>query len=144
MRTGKEADAGDLRLRVDEDILFVQPIGSLSIEHAQSLLRASERVKAQHGHLFLMVDLKRAGLLPAESRKLLARFGAENPPLAVAIYHVSPLVRGVNALLFGAINLLSKQRLNVMQFSSEQDAAEWIEAERKRLIPKADADRDSP
>lgn len=133
MRAEKEADAGELRLRIDGDILYVQPIGPLSIEHAQSILRAAERVKAQHGHLFLMVDLKRAGLLPAESRKILARFGAENPPLAVALYQVSPLLRGVNALLFGAINLLSKKRLNMMQFSTERDAREWVDAERGRL-----------
>lgn len=114
------------------------------MEQTQRILLAAEGVRTQHGHLFLLVDLKMAGLLPAESRKIMARFGAEKPPLAVALYHVSPLVRGVNALLFGAMNLLSKKPLNVMQFSTENDAAKWIQKERKRLIPSASADRNSP
>ncbi|MFO0575050.1 MAG: hypothetical protein U1A78_13765 [Polyangia bacterium] len=99
-------------------------------------MQLSAEVFARHGHLFLLADMKRAGLVPAESRRILARFAAENPPLALAMYNVGPLVRGVNALLFGAIGLLGKRRLNVMLFATEDAARAWLLAERRRLLPE--------
>lgn len=107
----------------------------MTVGQANQLVRVAAEVSARHGHLFLLVDMKRAGLLPAEPRRILARFGAENTPLALAMYNVGPLVRGVNALLFAAIGLLGKTRLNVMQFSTERSAREWLLAERRRLLP---------
>lgn len=132
------AEAGELLLRTEGDLVVVQPIGVLSVEQAQRILRFAGQVHAQHGHLLLLVDLQKAGLLPAESRRLLARFGAEKPPLAVALYHVSPVVRAVNALLFGAMTLLARKRPNVMQFTTEREAREWLQAERNRLLPQKD------
>lgn len=121
--------------RADGDVIFIQPIGVLSADQTQRILRFTEQIQAQHGHTFLLVDLQRAGLLPAESRRLMARFVAESPPLAVALYHVGTVARAVNALLFGAINLLAKKRPNVMQFSTEREARDWLAAERERLFP---------
>jgi hypothetical protein len=140
---GKDA-AEELVLRAEGDTLFVRPVGTLPVEQAQRILRLAEQSKAQHGHLFLLVDLQLAGLLPPESRRLMARFGAENPPLAVALFHVSPAVRAVNALLFGAIKLLGQKRLNVVQFSTEKEARDWLGAERKRLLPGSDSGQKQP
>lgn len=137
MPAGQEPTVGDLELRSEGDVLFVRPIGALSMEQAHHIVQNAKRVKAEHRHYFLLVDLKRAGLLSAQVRRFLAEFGAESPAVAVALYHVSPLVRGFNALLFGAVRLLGRQSLNVMQFSTEKEARDWMGAERKRLIPSA-------
>lgn len=133
--SGKETSGRDLLLRTDEDILFVRPVGVLSVEDTNRIVRQASDVFSRHGHLFLIADMMQAGLLPAESRRIMARFGAEKTPLALAMYNVSPLGRAVNALLFGAIGLFSKKRLNVMEFSSEESAREWLLAERRRLLP---------
>ena len=131
---GKETPAGDLGLRVDEDIISVAPFGDLPVEQAHRVVQLASQVLSRHGHLFLLADMKRAGLVPAESRRILVRFAAEHTPLALAMYNVGPLVRGVNALLFGAIGLLGKRRLNVMQFATEEAARQWLLAERRRLL----------
>lgn len=131
----KELYVGKVLFRVTGDVLFLRPIGDFVLEQAQCFCRLTAEIAAQHGHSFILVDLKEAGPMPADSRRLMAEFVSKNPPLALALYHVSPFIRGVNALLFGAINAFGKTRQNMMQFSTEKDALGWMESERKRLLP---------
>lgn len=131
----KEVRIGDVVFRVTEDVVFLRPVGEFSLELVQNFILLAEEVLAQYGHNFVLADLRRAGPIPADARRLLARFGAANPPLAVALYHVGPFIRGMNALLFGAMRVFSEKRQNMMQFSTEEDAVRWLNGERKRLLP---------
>lgn len=132
----KELHLGETLIGIQEDVVFLRPVGELTPEDARYVVHLVDDVWTQYGHSFLLVDLKKAGALSAESRRVLAKYGAAKPPLAVAMYHVSLLSRGVNALLLGAAGLLGKQRQNVMQFATEGAAVNWLEAEQRRLAPK--------
>lgn len=132
----KEVSIGAVLFRVTEDVVFLQPVGDFTIELAQQFIMLIEEVLAQYGRSFILADLQRAGPIPVDARRRLAQFAAANPPLAVAMYHVSPFIRGVNALLFGAMRIFSKNRQNVMQFSGEEDAVRWLNGERKRMVPQ--------
>ena len=121
--------------RCTGDVVFLQPVGEFSLDLAQHLVLLTEEVLAQYGYSFILADLQKAGPIPADARRLLAQFGAAKPLLAVALYHVSPFLRGMNALLFGAMSLLSQKRQNMMQFSTEEAAVRWLNAERNRLLP---------
>lgn len=134
----KEVQIGDVLFRVTDDVVFLRASGVFRLELAQCFVRLTDEVWSQYGHSFVLSDLKHAGPIPADSRRLIAEYGAEKPPLAIAAYQVSTFIRGVNALLFGAMNLLGKKKQNFMQFSTEKAALEWLAAERKRLLPAKD------
>lgn len=131
----KEVYVGKVRFCVQGDVLFLRPVGEFVLEQAQCFCRLAAEISAQYGHSFILVDLKEAGPIPADARRLIAEVASGQPMLAIAMYHVSPFIRGMNALLFGAMNVLGKKRQNMMQFSTEKAAVAWLEAERKRLLP---------
>lgn len=134
MPTAKELYIGDVLFRIKEDIVFLRPVGEFSLAHAQRFLLLTEEVMTHYGYSLVLADLEKAGPIPADARRLLAQSVATRQILAVAFYHVSPFIRGMNALLFGAMNLYSKRRQNMMQFSTEDAAVQWLNAERKRLL----------
>lgn len=131
-----ELHLGDYLVRPEGDVMFVRAHGVVRPEIARGLVRVVSQIMERHGRIFILCDLRQAGPMPPESRRIFVEFGASHPPvLALAFYHVSLMVRGVNALLFSAINLVSKRPHNMRQFSSEQDARSWLAAERARLVP---------
>ncbi len=138
MPAAKEVYIGNVVFRVTDDVVFLRPVGEFSLHLAQRFILLTEEVLAQYGYSFVLADLQKAGPIPVDARRLLAQFVAAQPLLAVAFYHVSPLVRGTNALLFGAMKLFSKKPQNMMQFSTEEEAVRWLSAERKRLLAKPD------
>ncbi len=134
----REDYVGDVLFRVTGDVVFLRPAGVFSLELAQHLIQLTEQVLAQYGYSFILADLQKAGPIPPDVRRLLAQFAAYKPLLAVAFYHVSPFIRGMNALLFGAMSLFNKKPHNMRQFSTEESAVRWLNAERKRLLPQSD------
>lgn len=136
MEQPTEVRLGDYLVRLDADLMFVRAFGVVGPEIARGLVRCMRQLQERHGRYFILCDLREAGPMPAESRRIFIEFGKQNPlPLAVAFYHVGLMVRGANALLFSALNLLGKQRQNMRQFSAEQEARSWLAAERARLTP---------
>lgn len=133
MPVAKEVRVGESLIRIDGDLLIFRPVGALSAEELTQLIALVDELRAASGRYLCLVDLHRAGLIPADLRRRLIEYGSRHPPLAIAFCRVSPVVRGVNALLIAALNLLGKQRQNVAQFSTEEAALTWIAAERERL-----------
>lgn len=137
MEEPTELHLGDYLLGVQGDTLFVRALGAVEPEIARGLVRTVGQITERHGRVFILCDLRHAGPMPAESRRIFIEFGARHPPvLAIAFYHVSLMVRGVNALLFSALQLVSKRPHNMRQFSGEQEARSWLAAERARLVPR--------
>ena len=129
-----EIRLGDYLVRVDGDVLHCRADGEATAEIAHGLVRLLGQIQARHGRFFIIGDLKDAGTVGPVARRIFIDFSARHAPLAVAFYRVNLMARGVNALLIAAANLLSKQRHNVRQFSTEQEARSWIGAERRRLV----------
>lgn len=130
----KESRLGDNWVRIEEDVFFVRAGGEVTVEIAQGVVQILRQVKERHGRFFIIGDLKDAGTMVAGARRIFAEFAVHNAPLAVAFYRANLMVRGINALLLAAANLLGKQSLNLRQFGTEQEARAWIMAERMRLL----------
>ena len=96
---------GSYVFRIEEDVFFVCAVGDVTVEIAQGVVLLLRQVQERHGRIFMIGDLKDAGTIPPDSRRILVDFGSNNPPLAIAFYGVGLMVRGVNALLFGAAKL---------------------------------------
>lgn len=134
MEEPAQLHVGDYVVRLEEDVVYVRGVGIVTVQIARDLVMLLRQVKERHGHFFIIGDLREAGTIHPEARRVFIEFGTINAPLATAFYGVSLMVRGVNALLFGAANLIGKQRQNMRQFSTEQEARTWIAAERRRLL----------
>jgi hypothetical protein len=131
---GESHQLGDYFVQIEDDVLFIRALGAVTEEIARGVVLLLGRVIERHGRVFIIGDLKDAGTIPPSSRRIFIEFGAKNSAAAIAFYGVGFLVRGVNALLFGAVNLIGKQPQNLRQFSTEQEARSWIAVERRRLL----------
>jgi len=129
-----ESRLGDYLVRIEGDVLHCRADGEATVEIAQGLVRRLLQVKERHGRYFILGDLKDAGTIGPAARRVFVDFSVRHVPLAVAFYRANLMVRGVNALLVAAANLLGKQRLNVRHFGTEPEARAWIAAERRRLL----------
>ncbi len=120
-------------MRQEGDIVFIRPVGELSIEAGHRLIELLRQVKQNHGCCFILSNLEQAGAIPPETRRLLIEYGIKHRPDAIALCCAGLLARTMNALLFGAMNLLGNWKQNTMQFGTEQEGRAWIAAERLRL-----------
>lgn len=127
---------GKLLLRQEEDVVFIRPKGDLSPDGAHRVIELLLRVKQRHGHCFILANLEQAGAIPPETRRLLVEHGIKHRPDAIALCGAGLLARTMNALLFGAMNLLGKSPQNTKQFGTELEGRVWIASERLRLHPK--------
>ena len=131
-----ELHLGDYLVRPEGDVMFVRARGTVWPEIARGLVRMVSQIMERHGRIFILCDLRQAGPMPPESRRIFVEFGASHPPvLAIAFYHVSLMVRGVNALLFSALNAFSKRKIPLKQCSSEAEARAWLASQRSSLPP---------
>ena len=129
-----EVFQGQYLLQQDGDIVFIRPEGDLPLDAGHRLLERLLRVKKEHGRCFIVANLEQAGSIPPKTRRLLVEYGTKHRPDAIALCCAGLLARTMNALLFGAINLLGKQPQNTKQFETEQEGRIWIASERQRLI----------
>lgn len=120
-------------VEIDGDVLFIRASGSLTETSAIWLVQLLQRVVSRQGRLYVLGDLKDAGGIPPQSRRILIEFGKKHVAGAIAFYRASYFIRGVNALLFGALNVIGKRPQNMRHFSTEQEARTWLESERQRL-----------
>ena len=124
---------GDMDVRIDGDLLFMEAHGPLTPEAAQQILQLFRLMSEQRGQFFMLVDLKEGGGVPAPVRRLLAEGTLSHAPAAVAFYGASLPVRGANALMIAAIKIVGGPRQNVTYFSTAAAAQEGIASERQRL-----------
>ncbi len=119
-------------LWVEGDVLVVQAHGSVTPAIAAWLETTTLDLLSRYPHYYMLGDLREAGAVPAVLRRRLAEHGAQHPPRAIALYHVGLVVQGINAMLFGAMNLFSKRKQPVAQCKSEAEARAWLETQRPR------------
>lgn len=119
-----------LLLRQEGELVYLRPEGDLSPKVAQQVVNVLLHVKRQHGRCFVLANLEKAGAIPPESRRLLIDHGTKHRPDAIALCSAGLLARTMNALVFGAMNLLGSRKQNTMQFATEQEGRLWIEAEK--------------
>lgn len=123
------------RLWVDGDLLCLRPDGPITLQVVDWLAAASLDILTRHEHYYILGDLLDAGPISPALRRRLAEHGAAYPPRAIAFYHVGIVAQGVNALLFGALNLLSRRKQPMRQFSTEADARRWLDEQRPVKTP---------
>jgi hypothetical protein len=128
--TRNETILDNYRLWAEDDIVCLQAGGPITSSIVDWLIVMAKDITARHSHYYILGDLRGAGPITPALRRRLAEFGTAYPPRAIAFFHVSLMIQGVNALLFGALNLLSKRRQPFRQCATEAEAREWLRSQR--------------
>lgn len=128
--TGKEVIIDNFRLWVEDDILCLCAGGPMTAAIADWISASATDILSRHAHYYILGDLRAAGPISPELRRRLAEFGAGCPPRAIAFFHVSLMIQGINALLFGALNLLSRRKQPLRHCATEAEARAWLETQR--------------
>jgi len=120
-------------LRLEQDQISVRADGTLLLESVLRVGRIFREMQEQYGRFFLLVDLSKAGGMPAEvRRRMVAEVGA-TPPAAAAFFGGGMAARAMNALVAGALSMVTGRRQNFSYFGSREEALAWLAAERRRL-----------
>ncbi len=130
----KEFRVGDTDIRIEEDLIFVRPHGSMTQEQLPQLTELLEGLHAQHGQLFLLADLKEGKNLGPAMRRAVSQVMGAIAPAAMAVFGANIEQRAMHALVMGAVTGVSGQRPNVEYFRTEAEARQWLAAERQRLL----------
>ena len=124
---------GGTEIRIEGDLLFARTRGALVPEAATLIVELYQQMIKERGRYFLLADMSETGEVPPALRRQVVVGTRAHPPVAAAFYGGSLATRAMNALLMSALNLLSGRRLNLASFSSEEQARQWLAAERQRL-----------
>lgn len=126
----KEVVIDSFRLWVEDDVICLCAGGPMTLAIVDWIVTTAIGILANHPHYYILGDLDKAGPISPELRRRLAEFCSAYRPQAVSFFHVSIMIRGINALLFGAVNLLSQRKLLWRQCATEAEARRWLEAQR--------------
>lgn len=118
------------RLWVEDDILCLRASGPVTAAIVDWLTGAAAEILLRHPHYYVLGNLIEAGAISPDLRRRFAEFATAHPPRAIAFFHVSMVSQGVNALLFGALNLLSKRKQPWRQCATEAEARAWLNSQR--------------
>ncbi|MBL8632859.1 MAG: hypothetical protein JNM40_06505 [Myxococcales bacterium] len=126
----KEVVIDSFRLWAEDDVICLRAGGPMTSAIVDWIAETAIGILAHHPHYYVLGDLDKAGPISPELRRRLAEFCTTYRPQAISFFHVSVMIRGLNALLFGAVNLLSQRKLVWRQCATETEARRWLDAQR--------------
>ena len=107
--------------------MIVRYHGALSCEDAQEMTARGERVIQSEGFLFVLNDMRQAGMPSSEARRYMQQWMARHPNCTMAHFGVSPPIRVILFLISRAMTLLGQRAPPYTPFASEAEARAWID-----------------
>jgi hypothetical protein len=125
---------GNHKFLVEGDIVYSVWDGPSTLAEVQAFHGLFERVLAEHGRAFSLIDMRKAHSPTPDTRQWLTEWSERYQIAAVACFGASFTVRTIATLLVRAIRLLRKGPGGVMGFfETEASARAFLNAERARL-----------
>lgn len=127
-----EESIGRHRVRVSGDTVLTRYIGVPEYENVVEIHRIFDRVKAEHGRLFVINDMRLSGIPSAQTRRFIAEWGANNAVgTEVVSFGASLPVRALQALVLRAAAILGKGAAIMPAHCADEAAAySWVAARR--------------
>lgn len=124
---------GKHRVFEEDDLIRVVWDGDATLAELQAIMAVPARFYELHGHCLLLFDLRRAQTGRDNHRRWLTDWSRERPRLRLASFGASLLIRTLVLLVNRAAQMFNKQVQDAYFFSTEQEAREFLAAERTRL-----------
>jgi len=123
-----------IQLKRENDLLVLRLEGDYTLECAEYVQRHLEEISKEYGYRMIMIDVRRAGTVTSDARRLLrANRNQSRYPSVVAIVGANFAVRTLAHMVLTALRTLTKTSLGVQFFADENSARAWIDSQRNRL-----------
>lgn len=131
---GAEYNIGPHRLRITGDTVLTRYVGVPEYEQVLEIHRHLDRVKAEHGRLFVINDMRHSGVPATETRRYIAEWASRNAAGTELVnFGMSLSIRAVQALVLRAAALIGKASAIVPEHCEDEAAAyAWV-ARRRAL-----------
>ncbi len=125
-------------IRIDGDIVVVQPVGATTTEDLVFIFQAYAEVRREYGILLALYDSRFGKGMTPEARKELFAATAEPDKTAdaTAVFGASFAIRALVNMLERASAILHRKRLGAAMFATESEAREYLDQQRIRLRSK--------
>jgi hypothetical protein len=124
---------GDHWVRVDGDLIILRVKGVVNLEDIKSFMRLQAQVKRERGSVFVLYDSREnTGLDPAARKYATDNSDADSRANAAASFGAPFGMRVVVNMLNRALVMLGRTGTFVQLFDTEDQARQYIEAERVR------------
>ena len=127
---------GNQRVRVEGDTVFSRWSGSPSMAEIQGYHAVLERVIAEKGRVFCLIDMANTHHPPPEARQWLTEWSRRFHIDAIAGFRASFAVRVASTLILRAIRFFKGSALIMEFFETEAEARAFLAAERARLAAR--------
>ena len=135
---GSELTIGKHRVRIEDDTVLTEWIGTPEYEEVRAIHTQYEVVLAEHGHLFIVNDMRRSGMPNAQTRKFIAVWGQHRTIAGVVNFGASLPIRVLQAMILRALALLGNRPPIVIEnCGNEAEAFAWIKTRRSKLFPSS-------
>lgn len=134
---------GRHRLAIDEDLVWLVPLGGLDLAETRQLMDLVYGVTDHYGYVLVLVDGRQAKPATPESRRYqMERLKQRIQPSHSAVYGANYLVITLLNLMYRAVELLTGKQTPHSFHKDEASARARLAAERTRL--RAENDRAAP
>ena len=124
---------GNHKLRVEGDIVFSVWDGPSTLAEVQALHAIYERVIAERGRVYCLVDMTNSQRPPPEARQWATEWGRRFHIDAIAGFGASFPLRVASKLLLRAIRFFKGSEFTMEFFETEAEARAFLATERARL-----------
>jgi SpoIIAA-like len=129
------AMADTVHVRIEGDLIHVRNHRSMTVKDLQVLTELYERVREEHGRLFVLYDSSKSEGVERAARRSLTNVA--NPRAtadATAIFGASFAIRTLGNMIERAIVGLGKPSTGIKFFTTEAEARAFLQQERRRVL----------
>lgn len=123
-------------VRLEDDLVFVELHGRMSVAAAEALAEIYESTIKRHGYILILIDIEESVLIGADpkARRILVDWNKQySRKLAAAAFGGSAAVRVMLTLMNNAVRVLSGHAQPFQTFKTEAQARTFLAAQRARL-----------
>jgi SpoIIAA-like len=125
---------GDHWVRMDGDLIFLRIKGVVKLEDMKQFLRLQAQVKRERGSVFVLYDSREnTGLDPAARKYATDHSDTDSRVNAAASFGAPFGMRVLVNMLNRALVMLHREGTLVQLFDTEEQARQYLDAERARL-----------
>lgn len=123
-------------VRLEDDLVFVELHGRMSVAAAEALAEIYESAIKRNGYILILIDIDESVLIGADpkARRILVDWNKQySRTLAAAAFGGSAAVRVMLTLMNNAVRVLSGHAQPFQIFKTEAQARTFLAAQRARL-----------
>lgn len=128
-----ERFVGRHRLRTEGDVVFLQMDGDMVLDESKQIHAELERVLAEVGSVFVLVDMSYGRNTAPDARRFIAEWNRRHRVSGAVIFGGRVPQRAAATLVFAAIRLFRPGMFPLAMLKTEAEARAWIVEQRSKL-----------